>query len=140
MPSGSRPNREYVRSIRRIVRFAQTEADQALLEAVEAALESQFHGNFSALCKQALRHLLLPEQEGRVISPLVLQEQIVALQKRVAVLEGMGDRLEALEKGRSGEPIGEQETEAEATLAVSAKQREEVDPLLSRLAPFLEDF
>jgi hypothetical protein len=131
--SSSSNSREYVRSIRRIVRFAQTEADQALLEAVEAALESQFHGNFSALCKQALRHLLLPEQEGRVISPLVLQEQIVALQERVAVLERM--------QGRVGEPIGEPEPEPiEATLAATAKPIEAVDPLLSRLAPLLEDF
>jgi hypothetical protein len=122
----------YVRSIRRVVRFAQTDADQALLQAVEEALESQFHGNFSALCKQALRHLLLPEQEGRVISPLVLQEQIVALQQRVAVLELLGDRVAALEQGqgRSGESAVESTPEPVA----------EVDPLLSRLAPLLEDF
>jgi hypothetical protein len=129
-PMSSSPG-SYVRSIRRVVRFAQTDVDQALLQAVEEALESQFHGNFSALCKQALRHLLLPEQEGRVISPLVLQEQIVALQQRVAVLESLGDRVERLEQGRSGE---------ESVVEPTPEPVTEVDPLLSRLAPLLEDF
>jgi hypothetical protein len=127
----SSPDSPYVRSIRRVVRFAQTDADKALLQAVEEALESQFHGNFSALCKQALRHLLLPEQEGRVISPLMLQEQIVALQQRVAVLEALGDRVAALEQERS---IQESDEGVEPT------PEAEVDPLLSRLAPLLEDF
>jgi hypothetical protein len=59
----------------------------------------------------------------------VLQEQIVALQERVAVLERS--------QGRVGEPIEEQ---AEPGAESEAKPIEEVDPLLSRLAPLLEDF
>jgi hypothetical protein len=133
----SSPDSPYVRSIRRVVRFAQTDADKALLQAVEEALESQFHGNFSALCKQALRHLLLPEQEGRVISPLMLQEQIVALQQRVAVLEALGDRGGALEQGRAASQIPPGSAEADV---IEPTPEAEVDPLLSRLAPFLEDF
>jgi hypothetical protein len=110
------------------VRFAQTEADQVLLKAVEQALESQFHGNFSALCKQALRHFLLPDQEGQVVSPMVMQEQIVELQKRVAKLETMGDRLTSQEQPTS--PPAPELPEPPL----------EIDPLLSRLALLLEDF
>jgi hypothetical protein len=106
--------------VRRVVRFAQTEADQTLLQAVEAALERQFHGNFSALCKQALRQFLLPNQE-RVVSPMTMQAEIEALQERVARLER--------EMGERGEPAIERTESAP-----------EVDPLLSRLAPLLEDF
>ena len=124
--------------IRRVVQFVQTGADQALLQAVEEALESQFHGNFSALCKQALRYFLLPDQEGQVVSPIVMQEQIAELQERVARLEMMGDRLGLLElerlKQRSAEllepPVEFPEPPPEP----------EIDPLLSRLAPLLEDF
>jgi hypothetical protein len=116
-----------IRSIRRVVRFVQTETDQALLQAVEEALDSQFHGNFSALCKQALRNFLLPDLEGQVISPIAMQGQIVELQERVARLEKMGDRptpSEPLDSQPSAEP----------------EPPSEVDPLLSRLALLLEDF
>jgi hypothetical protein len=115
----------YTWAVRRVVRFAQTEADQALLQAVETALEQQFHGNFSALCKQALRQFLLPDQ-----APPPMQTQFEALQRQVAQLEReMGDRIQQLEQrmdeGRMVEPI---------------EPPPEVDPLLSRLAPLLEDF
>jgi hypothetical protein len=116
-----------IRSIRRVVRFVQTGADQALLQAVEEALENQFYGNFSALCKQALRHFLLPDQDGQIISPIVMQGQIVELQERVARLE-MGDR------PLSSEPLDPQPS------AEPDPSPEEVDPLLSRLAFLLEDF
>jgi hypothetical protein len=112
--------------VRRVVRFAQTEADQALLQAVETALEQQFHGNFSALCKQALQQFLLPDQ---VHDSATLQAQIKALQQQVAQLEqGMGDRISQLEQRLAGQEIG------------AIEPPPEVDPLLSRLAPLLEDF
>jgi hypothetical protein len=116
----------YTWAVRRVVRFAQTEADQALLQAVETALEQQFHGNFSALCKQALRQFLLLQDQAST----PMQVQIEALQRQVAQLErGMGDRIQQLEQrmdeGRVTEPI---------------EPPPEVDPLLSRLAPLLEDF
>jgi hypothetical protein len=116
--------------IRRVVRFAPTEADQALLEAVEAALAGQFHGNFSALCKQALRQLLLPGQaEVAEPVPAQVQAQLLELQARLARLEqGTEARLVLLEQrlGQAVEPEPEPEPE--------------IDPLLSRLAPLLEDF
>ena len=117
----------HLRSIRRIVRFVQTETDQALLQAVEKSLENQFHGNFSALCKQALRHFLLPDPNSQVISPIAMQEQIVELQERVARLERMGDRLPSSERLDPQPPV-------EAELPPGD------DPLLSRLALLLEDF
>jgi hypothetical protein len=115
-----------IRSIRRVVRFVQTETDQVLLQAVEEALDSQFHGNFSALCKQALRNFLLPDLEGQVISPIAMQGQIVELQERVARLE-MGDR------PTPSEPLDLQPP-------AEPEPPSEVDPLLSRLALLLEDF
>ncbi|NJR39206.1 MAG: hypothetical protein HC781_10705 [Leptolyngbyaceae cyanobacterium CSU_1_4] len=121
----------HLRSIRRVVRFVPTETDQALLQAVENALESQFHGNFSALCKQALRHFLLPDQADQVISPVVMQGQIVELQERVARLEAMSDRLTSPEPHSLSTDFSSNEL-PEPPL--------EVDPLLSRLAELLEDF
>lgn len=119
----------HLRSIRRIVRFVQTETDQALLQAVEKALENQFHGNFSALCKQALRHFLLHDQDGQIISPIAMQEQILELQERVARLEAMGDRPILLEQSEQLVPQSSPEAESPPE-----------DPLLSRLALLLEDF
>jgi hypothetical protein len=98
-----------------------------LLQAVEKALENQFHGNFSALCKQALWHFLLPDQDAQVISPTVMQAQIVELQERVAKLESISDRL------TSAEPLS-------LPSSTEAEPPPEVDPLLSRLALLLEDF
>jgi hypothetical protein len=119
-----------------VVRFAQTEADRALLQAIEEALEQQFYGNFSALCKQAIRHFLLPDQHSQVISPIVMQEQIVELQARVARLETMGDRLTPLEL----EPLKQRSAELPEPPVEHPEPPPEIDPLLSRLAPFLEDF
>lgn len=121
-----------IRSIRRVVQFAQTEADQLLLQAIEEALENQFYGNFSALCKQAIRHFLLPDRTDLVISPLVMQEQIIELQQRVATLERMGDRLTSLEDNSA------LSTDLSSTEIPESSL--EVDPLLSRLAELLEDF
>jgi hypothetical protein len=64
----------------------------------------------------------------------VMQEQLMELQERVARLEAMGDRLERLEQGQlQGRSIEEASKPIEHF-------EPEADPLLSRLAPFLEDF
>ena len=131
----------YIISIRRVVRFAPTETDQQLLQALEEVLETQFHGNFSALCKQALRIFLLPEEEGRLMSPVVMQEQILELQDRVAMLEALGDRLGLLSPGGLPDsrtlPIA---VESSGGLEEPLTEPIEEDPLLSRLALLLEDF
>ncbi len=131
----------YFSSIRRVVRFAPTETDQQLLQSMEEVLETQFHGNFSALCKQALRNFLLPEEEGRLMSPVVMREQILELQDRVAMLEALGDRLGLLS------PDGLPDSMAlpiaiESSMGLEEPMPEpiEEDPLLSRLALLLEDF
>ncbi len=131
----------YFNSIRRVVRFAPTETDQQLLQALEEVLETQFHGNFSALCKQALRSFLLPEEESRLMSPVVMQEQILELQDRVAMLEALGDRLgllspEGLPDSRALPMAVESSEGVEEPLTEPIEE----DPLLSRLALLLEDF
>jgi len=70
---------------------------------------------------------LLPDQDGQVISPIVMQEQIVELQERVARLEMMSDR------PTPPEPL----THPPAPIP---EPPPEVDPLLNRLALLLEDF
>jgi hypothetical protein len=137
------------RSTRRVVRFAPTEADQKLLAALEEVLEHQFYGNFSALCKQALRNFLLPGDDSQILSPIVMQEQILELQDRVAMLEALGDRLGLLSpdsqdslrpelkvKPIEDEPIEDEPIEDEPI----EDEPIEDDPLLSRLALLLEDF
>ena len=131
----------YFSSIRRVVRFSPTETDQQLLQALEEVLETQFHGNFSALCKQALRSFLLPEEESRLMSPVVMQEQILELQDRVAMLEALGDRLGLL----SPDGLPDSRTlpiavESSGGVEEPLPEPIEEDPLLSRLALLLEDF
>ncbi|HEY9639665.1 MAG TPA: hypothetical protein V6C57_04235 [Coleofasciculaceae cyanobacterium] len=158
----------------RMVKFAATESDQALLQAVDQALESQSL-SFSDLCKQALQQWL------NLAEPLPappLQQQILDLQMQVARLEGkeearqryalrrleqqmreLSDRLESLERKEFLEQqvrhltdrLARLETPEAAELSpeplpkaqaprVEQPKVEEIDPLLNRLAPLLEDF
>ncbi len=69
----------------RMVKFAATEADQLLLEAIDQKLIEQSIG-FSDLCKQALQQFLQsPDPEA---PPIGLQQQILDLQLQVARIEG----------------------------------------------------
>jgi regulator of replication initiation timing len=132
-----------------VVKFAQTEADQDLLQAVERALEGQTYRGFSDLCKQALRLMLL-STEPTVILPMlaVLEQQVMTLQLQVMQLEQrsrephssvqalatqlqqLTDRLSQLE----------QKVDTAVQPAPVEEPEPETDPLLSRLAPLLEDF
>lgn len=91
MSPSKEPSKDQVNSSR-LVKFAQTEADQVLLEAVEAALAERQYGSFSDLCRQALRQFLL-SQPQRVIPEATelqqtdLQQQVLTLQQQVAHLE-----------------------------------------------------
>ncbi|HEY9697092.1 MAG TPA: hypothetical protein V6D10_07505 [Trichocoleus sp.] len=135
----------------RMVRFTATEADQRLLSAIDRTLETQVDGSFSDLCKQALQHYL----SLRDIPPgdvpqsysgwIVLQQQVITMQLQLThfaqqqqaaseplisvkqQIQALGDRLTQLE----------QQVESGVSTPPSIA---EVDPLLSRLAPLLEDF
>lgn len=138
----------------RTVKFASTEADQVLLAAIEAALSSQTYASFSELCKQALRQLLLDPPATDALSSL--QQQLLAVQLQVAKLEGFAEVWQACPIGRIEQQLGQ----LSDRLAQLESQKEdsapehldspedldlpapiaEPDPLLSRLAPLLEDF
>jgi chromosome segregation ATPase len=157
----------------RTVKFAATEADQALLQAVEQTLEAKSL-SFSDLCKQSLQHWLNPAGQQ---SDVPLQQQILDLQMQVARLEGkeearqryalrrleqqmreLSDRLESLERKEFLEQQVRQLTDRLARLEIPGgaialpnpplpeplplepSHPQEVDPLLNRLGPLLEDF
>jgi TolA-binding protein len=134
----------------RTVKFAQTEADQVLLEAIEKALQSQSYSSFSDLCKQALRQLLLPAESAPGAAVMNLQQQLNALQIQVAKLEGAAHLWQSCPIGRLEQHLTEvthrvEQLEAGAVSSSSAQPDpvaapEAIDPLLSRLAPLLEDF
>ncbi|MBD3881676.1 hypothetical protein IFO70_07910 [Phormidium tenue FACHB-886] len=100
----------------RMVKFAATEADQILLNAVEQKLAEQSIG-FSDFCKQALQQFLQPPEPALAPPTAALQQQILDLQVQMARLEGkeearqryalrrleqqvkeLGDRLASLER------------------------------------------
>lgn len=146
------------------VRFTTSPSDQALLQAVAQVLnqdgidDSRFDDRFSDLCKQALRQLLvsLPSQQFSLLvaqqqqlndvqmrmtrleqtiglqtaSPLAqFQEQLL---QALVQLQERDDRLETSSSpARSSMPV---------PLAPGLNSEPEPDPLLSRLAPLLEDF
>jgi Arc/MetJ-type ribon-helix-helix transcriptional regulator len=104
-----------------LVKFASTEADQRLLRAVDHLLETGSYASFSDLCKAALRLMLFspsvaPSGSSSDQSLEELRQQVQQLAERLTQLEA-----------KLGEPPAEDPVPA-------------VDPLLSRLAPLLEDF
>lgn len=147
------------------VTFKRTKADQALLKAVEQALQDSPDLNFSELCKQALgRWLVANETSAAVVMLMELQQQVVDLQRSLSQLEtnvlqedtgaiarleaqvtALTARLEQVEQGGAvsvtGEAVANNETGAIAPETLDVTEPEpEPDPLLSRLGRFLEDF
>ncbi len=120
--SGSSPKPSFKSPL---VKFTATEADQALLLAVEQYLTTQPRANFSDLCKAALRLRLLPE---------------AMLDMPPAAAEAGGEANLA-ELRQQVQQLAERLTQLEQKLAPApAELPPELDPLLSRLAPLLEDF
>jgi hypothetical protein len=132
-----------------VVKFVQTEADQDLLLAVEQALEDESYRSFSDLCKQALRRLLLPNGVEPLPMMALLEQQVMTLQMQMMQIEQrtkesqthtvtdlehkiqqLNDRVTQLEQHSASSPQPPETPEAQT----------ELDPLLSRLAPFLDDF
>lgn len=148
------------------VTFKRTKADQALLKAVEQALQDSPDLNFSELCKQALgRWLVAHETSAAVLMLMDMQQQVVDLQRSLSQLEtnvlqedtgaiarleaqvtALTARLEQVEQGSAVSVTGEaaganNETGAIAPETLDLTEPEpEPDPLLSRLGRFLEDF
>ena len=143
------------------VTFSDSAADQTLLSAMEKALAAQPYATFSDLCKQALHQFLLASDISPTLSLfLELQRQIVDLRVGIATLEYkvVGDRplsshrVDALERqiGQLSIRINETPMQTQAVyptahpqdvkpVSMPAAQRS-ADPLLSRLAPLLDDF
>ncbi|NJR65618.1 MAG: hypothetical protein HC772_10340 [Leptolyngbyaceae cyanobacterium CRU_2_3] len=152
----------------RMVKFT-TATDQTLLQAVDQALEAQSL-SFSDLCKQALQQWLAadrlptPPLQQQILD---LQMQVARLEgkeearQRYALkrleqqMRELSDRLESLERKEFLEQQVRQLTDrlarletSEETMALPSKppmptppaRVEEIDPLLNRLAPLLEDF
>ena len=134
----------------RMVRFTSTDADQRLLSAIDRALETQVNGTFSDLCKQALQHYLFSIEPPVSIEPpanpgwILLQQQMIALQLQLTALTQQRSTPEptaAIEKQIQilNDRLAQVEQQLENPLSTNAT-RVEADPLLSRLAPLLEDF
>jgi hypothetical protein len=139
----------------KVVRFAPTEADQALLNVIEQTLAAKSYRSFSDLCKQALRQFLQPPETTQLtLLFTALQQQVTDLQIQMATLKQevevrdgcpigaieqrlahLSDRLDQLEpKTDTTEPL-------DASLSASSPSPDTAaDPLLSRLAPLLEEF
>jgi hypothetical protein len=141
--TSSKPKSSYV------VKFAQTEADQDLLQAVEHTLEGQTYKSFSDLCKQALRLMVLPTEPAIPLSMLaVLEQQVMTLQLQVMQLEqrsadaqnqNYGELQQQLQQLTERVSLLEQKRETSVEESEASSELD-ADPLLSRLAPLLEDF
>jgi Arc/MetJ-type ribon-helix-helix transcriptional regulator len=138
--TSSKPKSSYV------VRFAQIEADQDLLLAIEQALEDETYKSFSDLCKQALRRFLF-SAEPTLPMVTVLEQQLMILQLQMMQLEQRSKdshTTTVTELERRIQQLSDRVTQLEqqprAHIQPEAAAEPEPDPLLSRLAPFLDDF
>jgi uncharacterized membrane protein YccC len=154
------------KKISKSVTFSQELADQSLLAVVETELVKQPHKSFSDLCKEALwQSLCVAESVRPTPRTAQIEQQVAELQRQVADFEQRffareSSRLEAIERQLN------QLTQQLAQLAIIVNQQpnpkpppqlesaqsesepeavtpstpQEVDPLLSRLSQFLDDF
>lgn len=149
------------KNITKLVTFNQDLADQSLLEVVESELDKQPHMTFSDLCKEALWQSLCVSESVRPSPRTVkLEQQVAELQGQFADLEQRffakeSSRLEAIERqlnqltqqlaqlalmvNQQPNAVSPPQLESGAE-AVSPTTPQEVDPLLSRLSPLLDDF
>ncbi|MEM9266644.1 MAG: hypothetical protein AAGA46_14080 [Cyanobacteria bacterium P01_F01_bin.13] len=131
------------KSIRKSVSFDESDGDRALLDAI-ASHQSEQQQSFSELCKQALRQYLLSREPTQsVLLFMELQHQIAQLGARVASLEDNASIASAfnhtvLQKDLPKRTEIQPEVQPEQTTNETNKIVD--DPVLSRLAPLLEDF
>ncbi|MEW6494587.1 MAG: plasmid segregation centromere-binding protein ParR [Cyanobacteriota bacterium] len=148
------------------VTFSPEVADESLLAIVESVLEKQPNKTFSDLCKEALwQSLCVPESVRPGPKTAQMEQQISGLQHQLDSLEQRffakeANRLESIEAQlsqltqqlaqlvllvnqrpvfESSQPLPQLLEPQEETLAPPPPPQE-VDPLLSRLTPFLDDF
>ncbi|WP_017653646.1 hypothetical protein [Fortiea contorta] len=143
-------------------------ADESLLALVESYLEKQPDKTFSDLCKEALwQSLCVPESVKpgpKTVATGSVEQQIDVLQRQIADLEERffakeSHRLEAMERhmlqlsqqvaqlaimlnDRSFVPPSNTSTSVEVlnTTYVPPAHPQEVDPVISRLSQYLDDF
>ncbi|MFM7529560.1 MAG: hypothetical protein ACKO63_13925 [Nodosilinea sp.] len=127
------------------VKFAATPADQALLQSVQQAMTERSLP-FDELCKLALKQLLASDPATLPLLAL-LEQQIMALQLQVMQLEQRSTESAAADVAGLrrqiqdlSERVAQLEQQAVSKTLGSEAEAPEVDPLLSRLAPLLEDF
>ena len=141
------------KSVRKTITFGVSDGDQSLLDAIATELRQGPHGSFSELCKAALHQFLLSREPTQsVILFMELERQIAELQSRITHLEAKGsfatvERLESLEtqitqlSGTPQQPIVASMASSELeSIPEPPATSVEVDPLLARLGPLLEDF
>jgi Arc/MetJ-type ribon-helix-helix transcriptional regulator len=165
MSSGKEINKD---KFSQVVKFAPTESDQALKQAIERTLETGEYSNFSELCKQALRQLVSTQTPSVRSDVTLLQSQVSSLQKQMRSLQmqlarlegalGMQQRLSLGSLEHQMSQLEERLMQQTAQLSDRLEQMEsrlashnlptepeevpvhEFDPLLTRLVPLLEDF
>jgi hypothetical protein len=118
------------------VQFGASFADQALLHSVEQRLAVQAT-SFSDLCKQALQHYLA-QSESSIAALLLMQQQITQLQQQVAQLEQALPL--TLMASHETQPLPCDRLRLDFESASIEMPIEAPDPLLSRLAPLLDEF
>lgn len=127
--------------VRKTVSFDSSERSQALLDAVETELASNHYRSFGDLCKAALHQFLLSREPTQsVILFMELERELAALQSRMAQLEETGGaamqaRIAALEA-----EVAQMKPEPEGVKEDAKPKARELDPVLARLTPLLEDF
>ncbi|WP_373527457.1 plasmid segregation centromere-binding protein ParR [Nostoc sp.] len=157
---------QWSKKVVKSVTFNPELADESLLAQVESYLEKQPDKTFSDLCKEALwQSLCVPESvrpgpQTAAITPV--EQQIGELQRQVAGLEERffakgSNRLEAMEHHLlqlsqqvaqlalivNDRSIIQSPTQLEVVNNTSysvATPPQEVDPVISRLSQFLDDF
>ncbi|BAY60680.1 MULTISPECIES: plasmid segregation centromere-binding protein ParR [Calothrix] len=161
---------QWSKKVVKSVTFNPGVADESLLALVESYLEKQVDKTFSDLCKEALwQSLCVPESVkpgAHTISTTAVEQEIGRLQHQLADLEERffakeSHRLESMESqilqltqqvahlaimvaerpviqyAASGTPVGEV---VHNTYVPPPPPPQEVDPVISRLSQFLDDF
>jgi hypothetical protein len=154
---------QWSKKVVKSVTFNPDITDESLLAQIESYLEAKPEKNFSDLCKEALwQALCVPDSSLNVPHKLsgTIEQQIGELQRQVASLEERffakeSNRLEMIERqiyqlsqqvaqlamGISERPLTQPPTAVVNNPTYNPEiSAPEVDPIISRLSQFLDDF